>query len=89
MKRVSDTLLGTIERIVFGRSQSHTIPLLKREEFQLLPTNDEVTTSFLTSSSDGKSMELKVNSLPTYDCDPITLEELTDEIVSMIQLFLN
>ena len=71
MKRASESLLFTIERIVFGRSQSQSAPLLKREEFQLLPTTDEVSTS-----SNEKPMEA------TVDRDPITLEEFTDETVS-------
>lgn len=70
MKRVSDSLLVTIERIVFGRSHSQSVPLLKRDEFQLLPTDETQS-----SQQDEKPRD-------TSNLDPITLEEFTDETVS-------
>lgn len=73
MKRVSDHLLVTIERIVFGRvnpTTCQTVPLLKRNDFHLVPTEDT-----------GQEEEEK-KSNDTHNLDPITLEEFKDETVS-------
>jgi len=75
MKRVSDSLFVTIERFIFGRLQS--VPLLNREEFQLLPT-----------SSDETSSSCFLDEKVTIDRDPITLEEFTDETVRIFFLLI-